>query len=495
MEIHSGHTGRDGDGLKVFASIEQREAAHLFESVRERDAADGRICIKNSSCRVADLRDVPATQRCGHDHVSLAAIVSKDADIAVRGDLVGVIALDFVRRCIFNDHFGAFRIERALRHFQIIVQNDRGIIHLNGNGIFIVHGSSDLTIRAPGFHAVRIHCTVLCSQCQDTVRYFQFAAQPETVLVIIDLISGVHRRDRAVFHNQIAVFRDQRMHAALVVVLVQASDRKGGVLDAGCAANPDCVVCGVQIQLRVGNFQRSSRFDASSSAFNRQPRLVLDRQRAQQINAARIRCDLQHRARKGQLSGLCGNTSCQNSHRSIIGIPAVPFQSRIARDGQCILRFDDGTGLFGIRHGSLDGTVQGQGLAVRVIHCPGRCPRRVFQNVLAIRAGNGLAADRKRIIFHIGVASAANGTVRADDAHTNRQVMGIDRQRVPLCLRPLKLDLFQICAPKYKGRIQICHTGRNGDALQFQASKKSQRFYARHFIRNHHTGQAIARVE
>ena len=451
MEIHSGHTGRDGNGLKVFASIEQREAAHLFESVRERDAADGRICIKNRSCRVADLRDVPATQRCGHDHVSLAAIVSKDADIAVRGDLVGVIALDFVRRCVFNDHFGAFRIERALRHFQIIVQNDRGTIHLNGNVIFIVH-------------AVRIHCTILCSQCQDTVRYFQFAAQPETVLVIIAFISKIHRRDRAVFHNQIAVFRDQRMHTALVVVLVQAVDRKGRVLDAGRAADPNCVVRGVQIQLRVGNFQRSSILNTNtdSSAFDGQPRLVLDRQRAhEQINAARIRCDLQHRARKGQLSGLCGNTSCQNSDRSIIGIPAVPFQGRIARDGQCILRFDDGTGLFGIRRGSL----------------------------------NGLAADRKRIIFHIGVASAANGTVRADDAHTNRQVMGIDRQRIPLCLRPLKLDLFQICAPKYKGRIQSCHTGRNGDALQFQASKKSQRSYARHFIRNHHTGQAIARVE
>ena len=378
------------------------------------------------------------------------------------------------------------------------MQNDRGIIHLNGNVIFIVHGSSDLTIRAPGFHAVRIHCTILCSQCQDTVRYFQFAAQPETVLVIIAFISKIHRRDRAVFHNQIAVFRDQRMHTALVVVLVQAVDRKGRVLDAGRAADPNCVVRGVQIQLRVGNFQRSSILNTNtdSSAFDGQPRLVLDRQRAhEQINAARIRCDLQHRARKGQLSGLCGNTSCQNSDRSIIGIPAVPFQGRIARDGQCILRFDDGTGLFGIRRGSLDGTVQGQGLAVRVIHCPGRCPRRVFQNVLAIRAGNGLAADRKRIIFHIGVASAANGTVRADDAHTNRQVMGIDRQRVPLCLRPLKLDLFQICAPKYKGRIQSCHTGRNGDALQFQASKKSQRFYARHFIRNHHTGQAIARVE
>ena len=399
---------------------------------------------------------------------------------------------------MFNDHFGAFRIERALRHFQIIVQNDRGIIHLNGNVIFIVHGSSDLTIRAPGFHAVRIHCTILCSQCQDTVRYFQFAAQPETVLVIIAFISKIHRRDRAVFHNQIAVFRDQRMHTALVVVLVQAVDRKGRVLDAGRAADPNCVVRGVQIQLRVGNFQRSSILNTNtdSSAFDGQPRLVLDRQRAhEQINAARIRCDLQHRARKGQLSGLCGNTSCQNSDRSIIGIPAVPFQGRIARDGQCILRFDDGTGLFGIRRGSLDGTVQGQGLAVRVIHCPGRCPRRVFQNVLAIRAGNGLAADRKRIIFHIGVASAANGTVRADDAHTNRQVMGIDRQRIPLCLRPLKLDLFQICAPKYKGRIQSCHTGRNGDALQFQASKKSQRSYARHFIRNHHTGQAIARVE
>ena len=288
------------------------------------------------------------------------------------------------------------------------------------------------------------------------------------------------------------------MHTALVVVLVQAVDRKGRVLDAGRAADPNCVVRGVQIQLRVGNFQRSSILNTNtdSSAFDGQPRLVLDRQRAhEQINAARIRCDLQHRARKGQLSGLCGNTSCQNSDRSIIGIPAVPFQGRIARDGQCILRFDDGTGLFGIRRGSLDGTVQGQGLAVRVIHCPGRCPRRVFQNVLAIRAGNGLAADRKRIIFHIGVASAANGTVRADDAHTNRQVMGIDRQRIPLCLRPLKLDLFQICAPKYKGRIQSCHTGRNGDALQFQASKKSQRSYARHFIRNHHTGQAIARVE
>jgi len=317
-------------------------------------------------------------------------------------------------------------------------------------------------------------------------------------LVIIAFISKIHRRDRAVFHNQIAVFRDQRMHTALVVVLVQAVDRKGRVLDAGRAADPNCVVRGVQIQLRVGNFQRSSILNTNtdSSAFDGQPRLVLDRQRAhEQINAARIRCDLQHRARKGQLSGLCGNTSCQNSDRSIIGIPAVPFQGRIARDGQCILRFDDGTGLFGIRRGSLDGTVQGQGLAVRVIHCPGRCPRRVFQNVLAIRAGNGLAADRKRIIFHIGVASAANGTVRADDAHTNRQVMGIDRQRIPLCLRPLKLDLFQICAPKYKGRIQSCHTGRNGDALQFQASKKSQRSYARHFIRNHHTGQAIARVE
>ena len=73
--------------------------------------------------------------------------------------------------------------------------------------------------------------------------------------------------------------------------------------------------------------------------------------------------------------------------------------------------------------------------------------------------------------------------------------MGIDRQRVPLCLRPLKLDLFQICAPKYKGRIQSCHTGRNGDALQFQASKKSQRCYARHFIRNHHTGQAGTGIE
>ena len=96
MEIHSGHTGRDGNGLKVFASIEQREAAHLFESVRERDAADGRICSKNRSCRVADLRDVPAAQRCGHDHVSLAAIVSKDADIAVCGDLVGVVALNEV---------------------------------------------------------------------------------------------------------------------------------------------------------------------------------------------------------------------------------------------------------------------------------------------------------------------------------------------------------------------------------------------------------------
>ena len=91
-----------------------------------------------------------------------------------------------------------------------------------------------------------------------------------------------------------------------------------------------------------------------------------------------------------------------------------------------------------------------RGLAVRVIHCPGRCPRRVFQNVLAIRAGNGLAADRKRIIFHIGVASAANGTVRADDAHTNRQVMGIDRQRIPLCLRPLKLDLFRFVHPNTK---------------------------------------------
>ena len=105
---------------------------------------------------------------------------------------------------------------------------------------------------------------------------------------------------------------------------------------------------------------------------------------------------------------------------------------------------------------------------------PGALSPPVFQNVLAIRAGNGLAADRKRIIFHIGVASAANGTVRADSAHTNRQVMGIDRQRVPLFLRPLKLDLFQICAPKYKGRIQSCHTGRNGDALQFQASKKAK---------------------
>ena len=478
VEIHSGHTGRDGNGLKVFASIEQREAAHLFESVRERDAVDGRICNKNRSCRVADLRDVPATQRCGHDHVSLAATVSKDADIAVRGDLVGVIALDFVRRYIFNNHLGAFRIERALRHFQIIVQDDRGTVYVNGNVIFIVHSGCDLTCMAPGFHAVRFHCPVLCSQRQDTVRYFQFAAQaaqPETILVIIAIISGVHRRDRAVFHNQIAAICEQCMPTTLVVALVQAGDRKGGVLDADDAVDPNCVVCAFQIQLRVGNFQRSIfNINTDSSAFNSQPRLVLDRQRAhEQINAARTRCDLQHRARKGQLSGLCGNTSCQNSYRSIIGIPAVPFQGRIARDGQCILRFDDGTGLLGIRRRSLDGTVQGQGLAVRVIHCPGRCPRRVFQNVIAIRAGNGLAADRKRIIFHVGVASAANGTVRADDAHTSRQGIGIDRQRIPLFLRPLKLDLFQVCAPIYKARIQSCHTGRNGDALKIQASKKS----------------------